>query len=345
MIGRKELILFILKRIIFSFFVIIGTIIIIFFISHILSKNPAALWAGPKAKPSTIAYVIKEYGLNKPIYIQLLNFFEGFFTGNFGIDPVTHQPIASEIFYYFPNTIELVITALIFIIIIGIGLGYISAVHFNSKVDDLIRLLYTTAWATPTFLASILAILIFTSYIPILPSGGMYSPSLTPPPRITGIFVIDSLLSGNLADFINGLDHLILPALTLAFLNFGIVTRISRSGILNVKWMPYVKNARAKGVDEKRINRYHILRNGLIESNTVIAVMFGWLVTGTVVVEEIFSWPGIGKFAYNAITSDDYPALIYVVIVFTILVIIANLIADIMYAVLDPRIRLGRGIK
>ena len=345
MVGRRELTIFILKRILFSFFVIIGTIIIIFLISHTLSRDPAALWAGPKARPSTIAYVTKEYGLNRPLYIQLLNFFEGFFSGNFGTDPVTHQPVASEIFYYFPNTIELVITALIFIIIIGVGLGYISAVHFNSKIDNAIRLLYTSAWATPTFLASILAVLVFTSYIHAFPSGGMYTPGLTPPQRITGIFVLDSLLTGNFGDFVNGLDHLILPSITLAFLNFGIVTRISRSGILNVKWMPYVKNAKAKGVNERSINRNHILRNGLIESNTVIAVMFGWLVTGTVVVEEIFSWPGIGRFAYNAITSDDYPALIYVVIIFTILVIIANLIADIMYAILDPRIRLGGTVK
>lgn len=345
MIGKKDLVFFIIKRVLFSFFVIIGTIIILFLISHVLSKNPAVLWAGPKAKPSTIAYIVKEYDLNKPLYVQLLIFFQGLFTGNFGIDPVTHQPIASEIFFYFPNTIELVLTALLFIIIFGIGLGYLSAIHFNSKLDDFIRVLYTSAWATPTFLASILAILIFTSYIQIFPSGGMYTPGLTPPPRITGIFVIDSLITGNFQDFVNGVYHLILPALTLAFLNFGIVTRISRSGILNVKWMPYVKNARAKGLDDRRINRSHILRNGLIESNTVIAVMFGWLVTGTVVVEQIFSWPGIGKFAYMAITSDDYPALIYIVVIFTILVIVANLIADILYALLDPRIVLQGATK
>lgn len=170
----------------------------------------------------------------------------------------------------------------------------------------------------------------------------MYSPTLTPPPpRITGIFVLDSLITGHFQDFVNGMYHLILPALTLAFLNFGLVTRITRSGILNVKWLPYVKTAYAKGIDEKLVQRRHILRTGLIESNTVIAVMFGWLVSGTVVVEELFSWPGIGRFAYNAVVSDDYPALVAVVVVFTAVVIIVNLIADILYAVLDPRITLS----
>ncbi len=339
--GKKELAYYIARRIGTSILVILGTIIIIFLISHLLSKDPAALWAGPKAKPSTIAYVILRYHLDAPLYTQLWYFILNFFTGNLGLDPVTGKSISSEIAFYFPNTLELVLAALVIIIILGLGLGYIAAINFSNKKDAIIRILYTAAWASPTFLVSTLAILIFSSYIPIFPSGGMYSPNILPPTRFTGIFVLDSLLSLNSGDFVNGLDHLILPALTLAFLNFGIVTRISRNGILGVKWMPYVKVARAKGLNEKYVNRNHILRNGLIESNTVIAVMFGWLITGTVVVEEIFSWPGIGRFAYAAISSDDYPVLIYVVITFTVFVIAANLIADVMYAVLDPRIRLS----
>ncbi len=339
--GKRELIYYIARRIVSSIFVIIGTIIIVFLISHLLTKTPAALWAGPKAKASTIAYVIQRYHLHAPIYTQLWYFISNFFTGNLGLDPMTGRPISTEILYYFPNTLELVLAALVIIIIIGLGLGYIAAINFSNKKDAIIRILYTAAWASPTFLVSTLAILIFSSYIPLFPSGGMYSATIIPPPRITGLFVIDSLITLNFSDFLNGMYHLILPAMALAFLNFGLVTRISRNGILGVKWLPYVKVARAKGLDEKYVSRNHILRNGLIESNTVIAVMFGWLITGTVVVEEIFSWPGIGRFAYGAISADDYPVLIYVVITFTVFVIAANLIADIMYAVLDPRIRLS----
>jgi peptide/nickel transport system permease protein len=339
--GKQELTYFILRRIAVSVLVVLGTIIIVFLISHYLSKDPAALWAGPKARPSTIAAVIRRYGLNKPIWFQLSVFIKDFFTGNFGIDPVSGLPISGEIFYYFPNTIELILTSLVIIIISGVGLGYLAAVNFGSKKDAFIRILYTAAWASPTFLVSILAIIIFSSYLPLFPSGGMYSAVYIPPPRVTGFFILDSLISLNFGDFTNGIYHIILPAASLAFLNFGIITRISRNGILSVKWLPYVKSARARGLDEKRVNRRHILRNGLIESNTVIAVMFGWLITGDVIVEEIFGWPGIGKFVYSAIANDDYPVVIFVVIVFTILVIVANLIADIMYAALDPRIRLG----
>ncbi|MCL6003095.1 MAG: ABC transporter permease [Thermoplasmatales archaeon] len=339
--GKQELLYFILKRIAVSVLVILGTIFIVFLISHYLNPNPAALWAGPKARPSTIASVIRRYGLNQPIWVQLYYFVRDFFTGNFGTDPVTGLSISSEIFFYFPNTIELVLTSLVIIVLFGVGLGYIAAINFGTKKDALIRILYTAAWASPTFLVSILAVIIFSSYIPIFPSGGMYSPIYIPPPRITGLFILDSLINLNFGDFTDGIYHIILPAFTLAFLNFGIITRISRNGILGVKWLPYVKSAKARGLDQKQVNRHHILRNGLIESNTVIAVMFGWLITGDVIVEEIFSWPGIGKFAYSAIVGDDYPVLIFIVITFTILVIVANLIADIMYAVLDPRIRLG----
>jgi ABC-type dipeptide/oligopeptide/nickel transport system permease component len=339
--GKQELAYFILRRIALSILVILGTIIIVFLISHYLSKDPAALWAGPKARPSTIAAVIRRYDLDKPIWFQLALFIKDFFTGNFGVDPVTGLSISSEIFYYFPNTLELILTSLVIIVIVGVGLGYISAINFGTKKDAFIRVLYTAAWASPTFLVSILAIIIFSSYIPIFPSGGMYSAIIIPPHRITGLFILDSLISLNFTDFFDGIYHIILPSLSLAFLNFGIITRISRNGILGVKWLPYVKSARARGLDEKTVDRRHILRNGLVESNTVIAVMFGWLITGDVIVEEIFGWPGIGKFAYSTIANDDYPALIFIVIIFTILVIVANLIADIMYAALDPRIRLG----
>lgn len=339
--GKQELAYFILKRIALSVLVILGTIVIVFLISHYLSKNPAALWAGPKARPSTIAAVIKRYSLDKPIWFQLSLFVKDFFTGNFGTDPVTSLSISYEIFYYFPNTLELILTSLVVIIVSGVGLGYIAAINFSTKKDALIRVLYTAAWASPTFLVSILAIIIFSSYIPVFPSGGMFSATVIPPSHVTGMPILDSLISLNFRDFIDGVYHIILPALALAFLNFGIITRISRNGILGVKWLPYVKSARARGLDERSVNRRHILRNGLVESNTVIAVMFGWLITGDVIVEEIFAWPGIGKFAYTAISNDDYPVLIFIVIVFTILVIVANLIADIMYAALDPRIRLG----
>ncbi|MEM0121010.1 MAG: ABC transporter permease [Thermoprotei archaeon] len=339
----QELTLFLLRRILSSIFAIIGVFVIVFLVSHALSPDPARLWAGPKARSSTIYAVEVRYHLNQPYPIQFYYFIKDYLTGNLGVDPVTGKSIASEIAYYLPNTLELVLASLVVIVVVGVFLGYVSAVNFGGYRDAAIRVFYLASWATPTYLGAILAVLGFATYLRLFPSGGMYSPTLTPPPHVTGIFILDSLIAGDWADFASGVYHLTLPALTLAFLNFGIITRVARSSMLEAKWSPHVKQAAAKGLPTTTIRVRHVLRNGLIDVNTLGAVMFGWLLGGTVVVEQIFAWPGIGQFAYSAIASDNYPVLIPVVLVFTVGVILANLVADILYSVLDPRIRLGGG--
>jgi peptide/nickel transport system permease protein len=191
------------------------------------------------------------------------------------------------------------------------------------------------------YLAAIVGILLFATYIPIFPSGGMYSLSITPPPPITGVFLLDSLITLNLPALASGLQHLFLPAAVLAVVNYGLISRAVRSSILNVRWSTYVKTARAKGLNENEVKRKHILRNALIDATSLSAVMFGWLLTGTVVIEEMFTWPGLGQFAYQAIYANDYPVLIPIVVVFTLGVIIANFAADVAYSLLDPRIAMG----
>jgi ABC-type dipeptide/oligopeptide/nickel transport system permease component len=169
----------------------------------------------------------------------------------------------------------------------------------------------------------------------------MYSLSLSPVPPITGLFLVDSLLQLNIPAFLSGLQHIILPAAVLALVNFGLISRATRSSILNVRWSTYVKTARAKGLSESEVKRKHILRNALIDATSLSAVIFGWVLTSTVVVEELFAWPGLGQFAFQAIYSTDYPVLIPIVVVFTLGVIIANFIADVAYSLLDPRIAMG----
>ena len=258
---------------------------------------------------------------------------------------MTGRSISSEILFYAPNTVELVLASLIITVIIGVALGYIAGMHFSTKIDSAIRIVYLATWATPYYLGAIAAILIFAVAIPIFPSGGMYSQSLSPPHTITGLFVVDSLLNLNFPDFVSGIQHLILPASVLAILDFGIVTRVTRSSVLDARWSTHVKSAKARGVPDSLANRRHILRNGLIDATTVSAVMFGWMLSGTVIVEEIFGWPGIGSFTYNAILNYDYPALVPIVIFFTFGVVIANFAADVIYTVLDPRITLGSAQK
>jgi peptide/nickel transport system permease protein len=341
MVYLRDFLYFLGKRVLATIAIMIGVVIIVFLISHVLNPDPAALWAGAKARVTTVAAIEAQYHLKDPLLVQLYYFVLSIFSGNLGTDPITGQSIASEMWAYAPNTVELVVAALIVTVIMGIVLGYVAGMHFSTKIDSAIRVIYLGTWATPYYLGAIGAILLFAVAIPILPSGGMYSLALNPPHRYTGIFVLDSLISFNWPDFVSGIQHLILPALVLALLDFGIITRITRSSVLEVRWSTHVKSARARGVPDGEANRKHILRNGLIDATTVSAVMFGWMLSGTVIVEEIFNWPGIGQFAYNAILNYDYPVLVPIVIFFTFGVVIANFGADVIYSILDPRIALG----
>lgn len=321
---------------------LLGVALIVFFISHLLNPNPALLWAGPRARPETIKAVAAAYHLNDPILNQLYYYFQSLLTGNFGTDPQTGRSILSEILFYAPNTLELVLASMLIIIVLGVGLGYISGMRFGSKVDSAIRLFYLSTWSTPYYLGAMLALLVFSSYVPLFPSGGNGTVGFTYTP-ITGIFVLDSLLQANWPALQSGLYHLVLPATTLALLSFGIVPRIMRSSILDTRWSMHVKAARARGLKEGEVRRKHILRNALIDTTTVIATTFGWLFSGTIIVEQIFAWPGIGQFSYIAIVSVNYPVLVACVFVFTLGVIVANFIADVIYPFLDPRITLGEG--
>ncbi len=323
---------------------LVGVSLIVFFISHVLSPDPAHLWAGSKARESTIQAVVATYHLNQPLQVQLYYFFATYLTGNFGTDPQTGRSISSELLFYLPNTLELVIASLIIIIVLGVGLGYISGMRFGSKTDSAIRVFYLTTWSTPYFVGAILVILVFASYIPIFPSGGMFSQAIPRIASITGIYVLDALLQANGTALLSGLDHLVLPATTLALLEFSIVARIMRSSILDVRWSTHVKAARAKGLQEGEVRRKHILRNALVDANTIIALTFGWLLSGTIIIEQIFAWPGIGQFTYMAIISVNYPVLVACVMVFTLGVIVANFLADVIYSLLDPRITLGGSI-
>jgi peptide/nickel transport system permease protein len=343
MVSLRDFLPYLGRRIVGSFVVLIGVALIIFFISHVLSPDPAHLWAGARASKSTIAQVAVLYHLNQPWYAQLYYFLQSYATGNFGTDPQTGRSILSELAFYFPNTLELVITCMILIVALGVGLGYISGMRFGSKTDKAIRIFYLICWSSPYYLGGLVAVLVLSSYIPIFPSSGMNSQTIGSITSITGIYVLDALLQLNGQAFLSGLYHLILPATVLALLEFGIIARIMRSSILDTRWSTHVKAARAKGLEEGEVRRNHILRNALIDTNTMIAVTFGFLLSGTIVIEEIFAWPGMGYFTYKAIISVNYPVLIPCVLVFTLGVVIANFIADVFYSLLDPRIALGEG--
>jgi peptide/nickel transport system permease protein len=344
MIALRDFLPYLGRRVLGAIGVLIGAMLLVFFISYILNPNPAHLWAGARASKSTIAAVIARYHLDQPWYVQLYYFLQSYVTGNLGVDPQTGKSIISEMAFYFPNTLELVLVSMVMIAILGVASGYFAGMHFGTKIDHAIRIFYLATWSSPYYLGGFLAILVFSSYVPLFPSGGMYSLTLAnQPSHITGIYILDALIQLNGPAFLSGLQHVFMPAAVLALLDFGLVARIMRSSILNARWSTHVKAARAKGMAEGEVRRNHILRNALIDTNTIIAVTFGFLLSGTIVIEEIFAWPGIGYFTYQAIVSVNYPVLVPCVLLFTLGVIVANFMADVFYSLLDPRIALGEG--
>ncbi len=320
------------------FLLVLGVTFITFFASHIMAPDPAYLWAGRRASQVRVNEIIALYHLNQPYYVQYYYYMYGVFTGNLGYDPTTGASILSQILARFPATLELVLASLLIMIVVGIPLGALAASRSGRATDHAIRAFYLSGWATPSFLGAIVLSLVFTAYLRVLPAHGMIDPSLALPPVVTGMPVVDSLLAGNLQDFVSSVEHLILPATSLAFLNFGIATRMTRSSMLEVFPLDYVKSARSKGLGEFVVVYKHALRNALISTVTVLALLTGYLLSGTVVVEEVFGWPGIGSYAYDAVLRSNFPAIIGVTVVFSIGVILSNLIADILYALLDPRV-------
>jgi peptide/nickel transport system permease protein len=332
--------IFLGKRLLQLIPVVLGVIIITFIFTHAANTDPCATWLkhlkpGP-AGQAILANCINYFGVNKPLYAQFGIYLTSLAHGNLGVDPNTGDSVASVIFGAFPETLELVLASLFLMIVIGIPLGVIAANSNGRIADHLVRIFYLSGWATPTYLGAIILAVAVGPFLG-LPTKGDYT-GVVPFPQYTHMLVLDALIAGNLPGAWNAFSHLILPAVALAFLNMGIAVRMTRSSMLEALPLDYVKTARMKGLSEFIVLYKHALRNSLITTVTVLGITAGTLLSGTIVIEEIFQWPGIGQYAFLAITTSDTAGTIAVVVIFAIGVVIANLIADIMYGVLDPRV-------
>jgi peptide/nickel transport system permease protein len=337
--GRSpsDLIVFVGKRLLQLIPVIIGVIILTFFFTHLDLSNVCNEWY-PHAGKATILHC--EASVNQPYLNQLGQYFLNLAHGNFGTTQLG-TPVAPAIATDLPATLELVLASLFLMVVIGIPLGVIAAQFSGRWADHLVRVFYLSGWATPTYLGAVIAA-VFIGPALGLPSHGEYSTTVVPFPQYTHMSVLDALIAGNVPYTIDAISHLILPATVLAFINMGIATRMTRASMLEVLPLDYVRSARMKGLREFWVLYKHALRNALITTTTVLGITAGGLLSGTVVVEEVFAWPGIGQYAYDAIGggggTPNFAGAIAVVIIFAIAVVFANLVADILYGVLDPRV-------
>lgn len=335
--GRSpsDLIVFIGKRVLLMIPTLFGVLVITFYLSIVAVQNPCLFWF-PKIKPAQVPGCEAHFGLNQPIIVRFFDYLGQLVAGNWGTTPAG-VPVLPQVLAATPETIELVLAALVLMIGVGIPLGVIAANYSGRLFDHLVRIFYLSGWAMPTYLGALFLALIVGPALG-LPYQGDFSNATPSFPQPTHFSVIDALLSGSLANTWDAIAHLILPALALAFLNLGIATRMTRSSMLETLPLDYVKTARMKGLSEFWVLYKHALRNSLITTTTVLGVTGGQLLGSTVVIEEIFNWPGIGRYAFTALTQGWFPAVYAVVIIFALGVIIANLAADVLYGVLDPRV-------
>jgi len=334
--STSDLLVFLGKRLLQLLPVLFGTILLTFLVTHVAAGNSACARWYPHAKPAIILHCQQQFAL--PLYTQFWNYFTQLLQGNWGADQYL-TPVFPVIASSLPATLELVFAALFLMIVIGIPLGVIAAQFSGRWADHLVRIFYLSGWATPTFVGAIIAA-DFLARAVGLPSSGEFS-APAPFPRVTHMSVIDAILAGNAPFTFDALAHLILPASVLAFINMGIATRMTRTSMLEVLPLDFVKSARMKGLSNFVVLYKHALRNALITTTTVLGVEAGALLAGTVVIEEVFAWPGIGAYAFAAIGGAGRPnfdGAIAVVVVFAVGVVVANLIADILYGILDPRV-------
>ncbi len=334
--GRNpsDLLIFVGKRLLQLIPVILGVVTITFFFTHVAIANPCAAWTKARTQ-AAVQQCVVTFGLDKPLPTQYVNYLANLVSGNWGTTPA-FQPVLPQILQAIPETLELVVAALVLMVILGIPLGVVAANGAGRWADHLVRTFYLSGWATPTYLGAVILAVVVGPALGLPYRGAFTSQGMVP--AVTNFSVLDAILAGNLAAVVDAIAHLILPASALAFFNMGIATRMTRGSMLEVLPMDFVKTARMKGLSDFIVLYKHALRNSLISTTTVLGITAGGLLSGTVVVEKIFQWPGIGSFAFGAITNYDFAGTIGVVIVFAIGVVIANMIADILYGLLDPRV-------
>ncbi|APG19822.1 peptide ABC transporter permease [Kosakonia radicincitans] len=321
--------------------VVTGVCVITFIISHLIPGDPARLLAGDRASDEIVQHIRQQLGLDLPLWQQFIRYVEQLLHGDLGISIRTGRPVLEDLKNFFPATLELAFCALIIALVVGVPLGVLSAVYKNRWLDHLVRLLALTGISTPAFWLGLGVIVLFYGKLNLLPGGGRLDDWLDPPARVTGFYLIDSLLSGDLDVFFNALTHLILPATTLAFVHLGIVARQIRSAMLEQLSEDYIRTVLASGLSKFTIVVRYALPNALIPSVTVLGLALGDLLYGAVLTETVFAWPGMGAYVVSSIQALDFPSVMGFAIVVSFAYVLVNLFVDLLYLLIDPR--MGRG--
>jgi peptide/nickel transport system permease protein len=328
---------YIIKRLLQIIPVVLGVTLIAFALIHLAPGDPVRTMLGQHATQQEMDDIRAKYGLDQPLYVQYFIWLNDVLHGDLGRSILSHEQVTTEIGSRFPNTMELAIAAMIFAVIIGVVAGVISATKQYSVADYSVMGLALFGISMPVFWLGIMLMMIFGVFLGWLPIGGRID-LLIPFQRITGFMVVDSIITGNGAALISVLRHLLLPAIALGTIPMAIIARTTRSSMLEVLRQDFIRTERAKGLSERKVIYKHAIRNAMVPVVTVIGLNFGLLLSGAILTETVFSWPGVGRLVIDSVYARDYPLVIGCILVFALVFVIVNLITDLLYTYIDPRI-------
>jgi peptide/nickel transport system permease protein len=330
---------YVLARLAFTVLMLLGLLVITFAISHVAPGDPARLAAGPDATPSMVETVRQKYGLDAPVPVQFVRYVRGVLVGDLGESIRSKNRVVDDLARYFPNTFELVTLALGFAVVVGIPLGMLSAVYQNTWVDHLTRVVSVSGVALPAFWLGLMLQLFVALHLGWLPLGGRLNITTPPPEPVTHLLMVDALLRGEWGTFRDALAHAILPVVTLCFPALASIMRVNRAEMIEALRQDYIRTARASGVGRLRVVTRYALRNAMIPTLTMIGLRYGWMLGGTILVETVYDWPGIGLYAVASAVSSDFQPIMGVTLLIGLNFMLANLVVDVAYGWLDPRIR------
>jgi peptide/nickel transport system permease protein len=333
---------FVLRRAAALVLLAIGITFVVFVLTQLVPSNAVATNLGEQAAgdPAAVAAFKEHYGLDKPLPVRYLLYVKNLAHGDFGDSSLTHNPVRHDLATFIPATAELALYSVVIAAFFGIAFGVIAAMRRNRPTDHALRVVSLGGISMPTFWIALIALYVGFYKLGWFPGADRLDPGVTPPPSKTGLYTVDALLAGDWHLYTQALHHLVLPALVLAAFNVSLLTRYTRSAVLEVSGNDYVRAARAKGMPERVVIRRYILRAALPSVVTVLGLVFANVLTGAVLVEKIFSWPGIGQYAYQAAVNLDVPAIAGVSLFVAVVYITINFIVDVLYGVIDPRIRI-----
>ncbi len=335
---------YLLRRLGLALVVLFGVLVVTFVVARIVPSDPAALYAGPRPRPEQVAALRQQLGLDQPLWVQFTRYVGSVLRGDFGVSFKSKRSIIEDLRVFLPATLELVVLASLLAVVVGIPVGVWAGARRGRVFDQISRLISLAGVSMPTFWLALLLQLLFFGVLGWLPLSGRVDRSITlsaPIESITGFYLIDAAITGNWRAWRDAALHLVLPVTVLATYPVGLTIRMTRAAMIEVLAEEFVVAARAAGLPERTILFRFALKNAIIPTLTVLGLSFAYSITGAFLVELVFSWPGVGKYVTDAIINVDFPVVMAVTLIVTIIYIAVNLIVDMVQAALDPRVRVG----